>query len=408
VSNIKDNSTLLHDTLRYVYSEKEQIWTFDSKGELLITIMSSLSQEESRSLSENVTWGLHKRFADGKVSLPYAHFTGYDKGEDGLPQVNEQEAETVRLIFRMFLEGDTPHGIAKHLTIQGIRTPCGKNRWWAGTVNSMLKNEKYAGNALLQKKFTVDFLTKKQKLNEGEVPQYFVENSHQSIIPPETFSMAQREIARRKSSTERYSAAGMFASKIVCGECGGYFGAKVWHSTDKYRRVIYRCNQKFSGDKICSTSHITEDEIKRLFVSAVNKLIVDGGAILADVAMFDTFSLDAEFLKLEKENSGIAAEIKEWIATNAHTAVDQIAYHKRYDELDAQYKASKTQLAEIDVQRKALTLRKENADEFLYALGKQGGLIQEFSEPLWRSLVECVTVYADVDARVAFRDGTII
>lgn len=141
-----------------IYFEKENIWTLDSKGELLITIMSSLAQEESRSISENVTWGQRKRFADGKVSLPYGRFLGYDKGEDGMPDINEEEAVIIRMIYRMFLEGSTPHAIAKHLTAQGIPTPGGKSRWLQGTVKSILENEKYAGNAILQKTFTVDFL----------------------------------------------------------------------------------------------------------------------------------------------------------------------------------------------------------------------------------------------------------
>ncbi|MEN6326925.1 MAG: recombinase family protein, partial [Syntrophomonas sp.] len=172
-----------------VYFEKENIYTLDSKGELLITIMSSLAQEESRSISENVTWGQRKRFADGKVSLPYKRFLGYEKGEDGLPKIVEKEAAVVRLIYKLFLEGKAPSGIATHLTNLGIPTPSGKVRWQASTVQSILTNEKYKGDAILQKRFTVDFLTKKQKVNEGEVPQYYVENSHPAIISPEVFGL---------------------------------------------------------------------------------------------------------------------------------------------------------------------------------------------------------------------------
>jgi len=150
-----------------VYFEKENIYTLDSKGELLITIMSSLAQEESRSISENITWGQRKRFADGKVSLPYKSFLGYEKGEDGLPQIVEKEAEIVRQIYRLFMEGKTPRKIATILTEQGIKTPKGKEIWQVTTILSILTNEKYKGSALLQKKFTVDFLTKKQKSMRG-------------------------------------------------------------------------------------------------------------------------------------------------------------------------------------------------------------------------------------------------
>ncbi len=171
-----------------VYFEKEQIYTLDSKGELLITIMSSLAQEESRSISENVTWGMRKRFADGKVSLPYKHFLGYRKGQDGLPEIIPEEAEIIHLIYRMFMEGKSPSYIARHLTDQGIPTPAGKVIWRSNTVHSILTNEKYKGDALLQKTFRTDFLTKKSKINEGEVAQYYVDHSHPVCLSTEKCS----------------------------------------------------------------------------------------------------------------------------------------------------------------------------------------------------------------------------
>ncbi len=133
------------------YFEKENIFTFDGKGELLISIMSSLAQEESRSISENVTWGKRKQFADGKISLPYSSFLGYEKGEDGKPVVNESEAETVREIYRQFMLGKSVTAICRNLTKNGLKTPGGKDKWRESTVYSILRNEKYKGDALLQK-----------------------------------------------------------------------------------------------------------------------------------------------------------------------------------------------------------------------------------------------------------------
>lgn len=150
-----------------VYFEKENIYTLDSKGELLITIMSSLAQEESRSISENVTWGQRKRFADGKVSLPYKRFLGYKKGEDGLPKIVESEAKIVRMIYILFLEGKTTCGIAKLLTESFIPTPSGKQKWQTSTVASILQNEKYKGDALLQKKVYCRFPNEKAKSQRG-------------------------------------------------------------------------------------------------------------------------------------------------------------------------------------------------------------------------------------------------
>ena len=214
-----------------VYFEKENIWTLDSKGELLITIMSSLAQEESRSISENVTWGQRKRFADGKVSFAYSHFLGYRKGADGLPEIVQEEAETVRMIYRLYMEGQPSNAIAGQLTAMGIPTPGGKTIWQRATVDSILRNEKYKGAALLQKTFTVDFLQKKTKVNEGEVPQYYVEHSHEAIISPAEWERVQLEIARRKNSPRRTMSYSPFTGKIVCGDCGEVFGSKVWHST---------------------------------------------------------------------------------------------------------------------------------------------------------------------------------
>lgn len=181
-----------------VYFEKENIWTFDSKGELLLTIMSSLAQEESRSISENVRWGQRKKAADGKYSLPYAIVLGYDKGPDGKPAINEEQAAIVQEIFSLFIKGYSYNRIADILTKRGIPTPTGKAKWNDGTIKRVLTNELYMGDKLLQKTFTIDFLHKKPIKNEGQVPQYYVENDHEAIINPKLFKQVQDEIKRRE------------------------------------------------------------------------------------------------------------------------------------------------------------------------------------------------------------------
>ena len=292
--------------------EKENIWTLDSKGELLISIMSSLAQEESRSISENVTWGQRKRFADGKVSFAYSRFLGLDKDkETGKIVINKEQAATVRLIFRLFIEGMTPHSIAAELTNRGIKTPTGKDVWNQQTIRRILSNEKYKGDALLQKAFTVDFLQKKMKKNEGEVPQYYVEGNHEAIISPAVFDLVQDEIERRSNSRSRYSGVSIFSNKIKCADCGGWFGSKVWHSTDRYRRVIYRCNNKYDGEK-CQTPHVTEDEVKAAFISVYNKLLTEKKEIIANAEIIrktlcktDDLQKEKRILESEKELDGI-------------------------------------------------------------------------------------------------------
>ncbi len=181
------------------FFERENIRTFDARGELLLTIMASIAQEESRSISENCKWGQRKRFLDGKFTVPFKRFLGYDRGEDGGLVVNEEQAAIVRRIYKMFLEGATPYGIAKTLTEENIPTPGGKQIWSRTVIKNILTNEKYKGDALLQKVFTVDYLTKRKKKNEGEVSQYYVEGSHEPIIPPKIFDEVQAELERRKN-----------------------------------------------------------------------------------------------------------------------------------------------------------------------------------------------------------------
>lgn len=268
------------------YFEKENIRTFDSKGELLLTIMASLAQEESRSISENCVWGQRKRFADGKVTVPFSRFLGYDRGADGNLVVNEKEAEIVRRIYDLFLQGETPYGIAKLLTEECVPTPGGKEKWGYGVVQSILTNEKYKGDALLQKVFTVDYLTKKKKLNEGEVPQYYVEGNHEAIISAEVFEMVQAEFDRRRDLKEKRGS-DIFSARLVCGDCGGFFNSKVWHSTNKYRRVIWQCGCKYDNDPKCTSPHLVEEEIRLIFVKAVNGLIADGELKREPLTEFD-------------------------------------------------------------------------------------------------------------------------
>lgn len=391
-----------------IYFEKENIWTLDAKGELLITIMSSLAQEESRSISENVTWGHRKRFADGKVSVPYRHFLGYDKGPDGNLVVNKEQAKTVKLIYRLFLDGYTFHSIAGELTARGLETPAKKKRWYPRTVESILTNEKYKGDALLQKRFTVNFLTKETKANEGEVPQYYVENNHEAIISPQVFDWVQEEIKRRREGRSRYSGVSIFSSKIKCGDCGGWYGAKVWHSKDKYRRTIYRCNDKFKNH--CHTPHLTENEIKDAFVHAVNQLIGNKEEILNNIVVLkqqltDTASLEKERDALELDLNMLADQVQQLIAENARVAQDQEEYSRKYNELVSRYEETKKKYDQACAAMKRRIARSRQLESFIKDLQEQE-LIKTFDARLWCSLVDFITVYSKEDIRVAFKDGT--
>ena len=389
-----------------IYFEKENIFTFDSKGELLITIMSSLAQEESRSISENVTWGQRKRFADGKVSMPYKQFLGYEKGEDGMPVVNEEEAAIVRLIYKLFLEGKTPAGICRYLEQQGIPTPSGKQKWSQTTVDSILSNEKYKGDALLQKKFTVDFLMKKMKVNEGEVPQYYVEHSHEAIIVPLEWDMVQAEIARRRSLGRAYSGNSVFSSKLVCGDCGGFFGQKVWHSNDPYRKVIWRCNSKFKGETKCATPHLDVETIQRKFLIAYNRLMADREGVISDCALMrrvisDTTALDAELYNLNEEITVVSELVKTCVKENASTVQSQEEYTKKYNGLLARYEKATARLAEVTAEKERKHDQNRELRLFIETLKKQPLVLEEWDERLWIAILDRATVFRD--GRIAFR-----
>ena len=393
------------------YFEKENIWTFDGKGELLITIMSSLAQEESRSISENVTWGQRKRMADGKVSVPFGHFLGYKRGPNGELVIDEEQAKIVRNIYEWFLEGLTPHAIAKKLTDMGVPTPRHGTKWWQGTIRSILTNEKYKGDALMQKYYTEDFLTKKQAVNKGLLPQYYVEGNHEAIIPPETFELVQQEIARRGKKKGMYSGVDIFSSRIVCGECGAYYGAKVWHSNDvKYRRAIFRCNRKYDGGSKCSTPHITEEQVRLHFTTALNKLIACRDEIISDMnrtadELYDTTSLVAEKARLLDEMNILANMMQAAISENARVALDQTEYQKRYDELAERYAAVKEQHDKTAAAIADMLSAKAATQQFIATLTSLDKPLAGFSPELWGTLLDHVTVYAGDDIRFTFRNG---
>ncbi|CAB1255350.1 Recombinase [Ruminococcaceae bacterium BL-6] len=397
------------------FFEKENIYTFDSKGELLITIMSSIAQEESRSISENVTWGQRKRFADGKVSMPYKHFLGYSKGPDGLPQVVEKEAAVVRSIYLMFLEGYSPTYIAKTLTSKGIPTPAGKKRWQNSTVESILRNEKYKGDALLQKRFTVDFLTKKMKTNEGEIPQYYVTDSHEGIISPEVFELAQYEFqCRRENGGSQNHNVSPFSGHIICGECGAYYGHKVWHSNDKYRRLVWLCNKKYgkgAGDGLrCKTPHLTDDEVKTFFVGAMNAALSNKQEILDNCRtavefLTDTSQLESDLRKLEAECDVATGLLRKCIDENAHAAISQEDYETKYAALAARYEAAKGKCDNMNekiLQRKL----KANRIEAFFKTMETSDIVTEFDEGLWNATVDSLTVYSKKKIVLKLKDGT--
>jgi hypothetical protein len=278
------------------------------------------------------------------------------------------------------------------------------------TIKRILTNEKYKGDALLQKSYTVDFLTKKKKANEGEIPQYYVENNHEAIIEPAVFDLVQNELEKRNPANNRHSGVHIFSGKIKCGSCGSWYGSKVWHSNSKYRRRVWQCNHKFNGQQKCSTPHLDEDTLKELFVKAANKLLDDKDEIIANFesmkdVLYDTGPLETKQTELQNEMEIVTELIQQCINENANVALDQGEYQRKYDSLVEKFDVTKAELESVTEQIKDKITRHKNLEIFLNELQKQDGLISEFAPLLWNSLVDYVTVYEKEEVQIILKNG---
>ena len=377
-----------------VYFEKENLWTLDPKSELILTIMASIAQEESRSISQNVTWGKRVSFQQGKVSFAYKNFLGYKKVDDKLI-IDEEQAVIIRLIYRMFLvEGKTASGITNYLKSQRIKTPAGKTNWTKNTVYSILKNEKYKGDALLQKTYTENYLEHKVVKNDGQIPKYYVENNHPSIIDKDTWDQVQIEIKRRENICAHYSSSDIFSSKLICGDCGGFYGKKKWHSNSKYSRFIYQCNRKFEkGKPKCQTPNLTEEEIKLKFIEAYNLTMDDKQRILEDTnevikVLTNTAELDSEIERLNNELAVTTELTNRLIKENSKTFMNNDEYENKYKELTERYEQTKKLNEELTDARENKKTQELNMKVFLVNLSKVEDKITEWNESIWMLLVK--------------------
>lgn len=261
-----------------VYFEKEDIDTLDAKGEFLITLMSSLAEEEARSMSENIKWGQRKRFAEGKYSLPYARFLGYKRGADGCPELVEEEAKIIRIIYRLFFEGYSTTSIAKKLTNANILTPGKQTVWQRQTIKSILRNEKYYGAALLQKNYSADYRGRITKRNRGELPMYYIEKDHEGIVTKEIYDIVQERLKREHKIPVTTT---IFAGKLYCSDCGGLYGRLPFHSTT-YNDLVWKCGNRHWYKTPCQTPYLYEVMLKSVFHEIICTLIKQHPSIIKE------------------------------------------------------------------------------------------------------------------------------
>ena len=268
-----------------VYFEKENLNTLDDSTEMILTILSSQAQEESRAISTNVKWGYARKFEKGESTRQRSY--GFRKAPTGEMCIVEEEAAVIRNMARWFLDGDSLERIKHRLEDAGIETTTGKRTWSTGTIYNILTNEKIMGDVLLQKTFTADYLTKRRVKNSGQQKQYYVKNHHEAIIPKTVYYKIQEEIARRSSlkkagTRKGKTAQGVYSSKyaltgiMVCNECGAHYRRTTWAKNGK-KVIVWRCiNRLEHGTKRCHESPTLKEEvIQEAIMGKLHSLSID-------------------------------------------------------------------------------------------------------------------------------------
>lgn len=336
--------------------------------------------------------------------MPFKNFLGYDRGSDGSPVINPEQAETVRRIYRQYLEGMSIPQIAASLDADGILTPRRKHKWSHTTIQSILTNEKYNGDALLQKSFTVDFLTKEVKPNHGEVPQYYVTDSLPAIIDPETWELTQAEFAVRGTGRRERA----FTGKVYCAHCGAACGSKTWHSPSKYRAVIWQCNQKFAVPHPKKMPVLRDEQLQAIFQSALAQLIEQRGLIdwkLLQTVLTDTSELETQAAEQAAEIEIATKLIEQAINANAHQSQNQDDYHQRFTQLETRQRETITAYEATTAEIERRTGIKATLNHYRRTLTTLDS-VGDFNPATFHALCQRIEIAPSDKATVIWKDGT--
>lgn len=386
----------LRDRRIPVVFEKENINTMDSKGEVLLTIMASLAQQESESLSKNIQLGLQFRFQNGQVMVNHNRFLGYTRREKGGPLVVvPEEAEIVRRIYREYLEGSSAYDIKRSLERDGVRNGAGSLKWNPSNIQQILTNEKYMGDALLQKTYTANTLDKIRVRNKGEVQQYYVENSHEAIVSRAVFARVQNEIARRSALVRksngvghRYSGKFALTGKVICARCGGTFRRICWNNRG-YRSVVWRCVTRVSvGADSCPARTVREEDLHEAVLSAVKSLMPDRSRLM-DVFVSSLGS------SLETEGNSELDEIVSRLDEIQKQIVPLALEGSDYSGLKDEMQDLKRRRDEIVGKEEGSVRSVERVRQMVSFLDSKSGEVLRYDDSLVRSFVDEVRVLDD-------------
>ena len=394
---------LLKDMNIPVFFEKESINTMDARGEVLLTIMASLAQQESESLSKNTKMGIQYRFQQGKVMVNAKCFLGYDKDEEGHLIVNPEEAEVIKRIFREYLEGASCLKIAKGLERDGIRTSRGNPRWHDSTIRKILENEKYMGDALLQKTYTIDFLNKKRGKNNGNLPQYYIEDDHEPIVSKDIYLKVQEEMARRSSerngTRKGFSANHAFSQIVVCEHCSGHFRRIHWNNRGN-KVVVWRCRTRMESKNRCMARTVTEETMQNAFVDALNEMIGNSDDYLKRLKRNLKTAID----HCDTESADALAERMRQLQQEL---IDRTENRENYDDLAEEILRLREQQEQVSMDEAAKAERRNRIQELTRFINSQPRAVTEFDAAMVRKLLEEVTV-GESYLEFRFKSGVVV
>lgn len=403
-----------------VISEKENINTLTAESEMLITIMSCFAQAESESISKNVSWGVRQSFKNGNVPMQYARLLGYRKGHDGNAEIIPEEAEVVKEIYRCYLDGMSMNLIADRLNEKGLTTKGGSSPYRKTVVQRILTNEKYTGDALLQKTYVTDCITKKTRKNNGELPMYLVKNHHEPIISRTDFNRVQEEMARRsakrtiadkltKTGQGKYSAKYALSELLICGECGEHYRRVTW-TAKGFKEIKWRCVSRIQyGKKKCHSSPtVDEQAFHRAIVSAINEFceVKDDVAkalresIIEALDQNQNGSVHAAQQRIDELARNMDELIK--LATVPETAENAMSDIAKFSEEMKMLR----EFIETEKAKQAATQRgSDEVNTILERLGQEDFTLIEYDDVAARQLIEKITVASKDAITVRFKGG---
>ncbi len=405
-----------------VFFESENIDTLTPGGEVLLTILAAMAEQESRTMSTNIKWSYQKKWQNGEVTLNTGLMLGYiksGKDEEGRDTyaINEAEAAIVRRIYREFLDGAAINRIAKGLEMDGIPTKLGRKKWNYSVIVSILTNEKYTGNAILGKTYKPDVLSKHRIKNTGKVPMYYAEGTHPAIIEQDIFDMVQAEMRRRKEADERtvgssrYSSKYAFSGLLVCGICGHKLRRHVRTVGSGKRVAAWGCTNRISnGRAVCDSHHVNDDVLQRTYLAAIRDMVEDADEIIEAVR-------DSARLVLQPENAAALAAVEQEIiaiqeqalglhkAKQAHTITEN-EYAARISECSIRMKELEAKQAEMQTAASRYAEVKAWLDAFQDHISS-GDILNADDEGIIKQLVEQIIVNDD-GIEIQFKCGASI